>query len=70
MTMKVASFFAGCGGLDYAFHHNEKFEVEAVQADWKCCPRPTGSIARENDWRHQAEGELCSQHCSTTYSVV
>lgn len=25
--MKVASFFAGCGGLDYAFHHNEKFEV-------------------------------------------
>ena len=27
MTMKVASFFAGCGGLDYAFHHNEKFEV-------------------------------------------
>ena len=27
MTTKVASFFVGCGGLDYAFHHNEKFEV-------------------------------------------
>ena len=25
--IKVASLFCGCGGLDYFFHKNEKFEV-------------------------------------------
>jgi DNA (cytosine-5)-methyltransferase 1 len=26
MTLRVCSLFSGCGGLDYGFHHNTRFE--------------------------------------------